>query len=843
MKVSLSWAQWHSKVDLKPKGVAELVEKIGEQLGEVEELLHYGPLYEGIIVVKVVECKKHPNAEKLSLCLVDDGGKDKDVKRDKDGYIQVVCGAPNVKQGMLAAWIPVGVTVPSTARKDPFILEAKEIRGEISNGMLASPSELDISDEHEGILEINPDSNPKELINPGAEFKKLYGLDDIIVDIENKMFTHRPDCFGVLGVARELAGIQGIKFESPDWYSELPEFDSASGLKLEVKNEIPDLVPRFMAVAMKEVRVSPSPIWLQAGLRRVGIKSINNVVDITNYLMYLSGQPIHAYDYDKVKSLSAGEPTLVVRYPKKGEKIALLNGKTIEPRKEAIMIATDKELVGVGGIMGGTSTEVDESTRNIIVECANFDLYSIRKTSMEHGLFTDAVTRFSKGLSPLQNDRVMNKAIELISTQAGGKQASQVIDNRKIDAEILESQSVYPTITVSTEFINQRLGLDLSAEKIIELLTNTEFVCEVTRGSVLIVRAPFWRTDIRIPEDVVEEVGRLYGYSNLPQELPNRSSAPSQLEEKLRIKQMIRETLASFGANETLNYSFVHGNLLEKARQDKEHSYKLNNALSPDLQYYRQTLTPSLLAHIHPNVKSGHDKFAIFELNKTHNKLHGLDEGKVPSELDMVTLVCTNKKNGGSAYFQARTFLDQLMQKLELTIKYNSIDKNPDFPVTRPFDLKRSAIVTIGSSNDVLGIVGEYRADVRRSFKLPEFTAGFEVGLEALQNALTKNKGSSYRPMSKFPAVISDLTLKVNSDVAYGDLYEQLQESLEKVAGNEITVAYELIDIFSKDKTHNHITFRLKMSSHLRTLTTDLNMETIKKVVVEINKKIKAEIV
>ncbi len=843
MKVSLNWAQWHSKVDLKPEGVSKLVEKIGAQLGEVEEIDYYGPLYEGIVVVKVVDCVKHPNADKLSLCLVDDGKVVKDVRRNKDGLVQVVCGASNVKKDMFAAWIPPGVTVPSTARKDPFVLEAREIRGKVSNGMLASPSELDISDEHEGILEIDSNSNPKELCKPGAVFKNLFGLDDVIVDIENKMFTHRPDCFGILGVARELAGIQGKKFKSPNWYSEIPKFDEASGLEISVDNELPKLVPRFMAVAMSGVRVTPSPIWLQAGLRRVGISSINNIVDITNYLMYLSGQPTHAYDYDKVKNLSNDEAKLIVRHPKKGEKVALLNGKSIEPRKESIVIATDKELVGIGGIMGGTNTEVDESTKNIIIECANFDLYSIRKTSMEHGLFTDAATRFSKGQSPLQNDRVVKKAIELVSSQASGNQASNVVDARKIDEEIYESQSIHPTITVSTDFINKRLGLDLSAEKIIELLGNTEFVCEITRGSVLIIRAPFWRTDIQIPEDIVEEVGRLYGYSNLPLELPRRTSAPSNIEENLVLKQVIREILASLGANETLNYSFVHGNLLDKAMQDRGVSYKLNNALSPDLQYYRQTITPSLLAQVHPNIKAGHEKFAMFELNKTHNKRHGLDKEKVPGELNMITLVFADKKGRGAAYFQARTFLDQLLDKLGLSLKYNTIEDDLGYPVTKPFETSRSAIVTDENSDILLGIVGEFHLEVRRGFKLPEHSAGFEIGLGALAEAIGKNSDSIYKTLSKFPAVITDITLKLDSDVSYRDLKEQLKSCLDTTSPEDILTSFELIDIFSKDKSHNQITFRVKLTSTNRTLTTDINKEILDKVVSKLNKKIKAEVV
>ncbi|MGZ6005596.1 MAG: hypothetical protein ACXWLH_05635, partial [Candidatus Saccharimonadales bacterium] len=223
MKVSLKWAQQFSNVDLRGSGDEQLLEKIGAQLGAIDEVDYLGPRFDGIVVIKVLDCKKHDNADKLSICVVDDGGKVEKVDRDSNGHIQVVCGAPNVHADMLAAWIPPGVTVPSTLGKDPLTIEARDIRGQTSNGMLASLHELGLSDDHSGILEIKIEDVGETLAQPGMDFKQLYNLDDIIVDIENKMFTHRPDCFGILGVARELAGIQQLGFKSPDWYLNKPD--------------------------------------------------------------------------------------------------------------------------------------------------------------------------------------------------------------------------------------------------------------------------------------------------------------------------------------------------------------------------------------------------------------------------------------------------------------------------------------------------------------------------------------------------------------------------------------------------------------------------------------------
>ncbi|HXE09858.1 MAG TPA: phenylalanine--tRNA ligase subunit beta, partial [Verrucomicrobiae bacterium] len=395
MKISFNkirYAGEHSDVpDLASDGLDKLVERIGAQLGAVEEVIPYGNRFDGVIVVKVVECEKHPDADKLSLCRVDDGGVVKGVERDGDSLVQVVCGAPNVRAGILAAWLPPGAVVPSTRDKEPFVLEVRDFRGKTSNGMLASLKELGIGDDHEGILEVDADANP------GTTFTEAYRAEgEVVIDIENKMFTHRPDCFGLMGVTREVAGIQQKSFKSPAWYVVEPKFPEPEGeaLPLKVTNELPKLVPRFTTIAMSDVKVGPSPGWLQIVLSELGIRPINNIVDFTNFWMLETGQPLHAYDYDKLKALSGGEPHIVIRKPHKGEKIKLLNGKEIVPHADAIMIATDKQLIGVGGIMGGSETEVDVHTRNIVLECANFDMYSVRRTSMTHGLFTDAVTRF-----------------------------------------------------------------------------------------------------------------------------------------------------------------------------------------------------------------------------------------------------------------------------------------------------------------------------------------------------------------------------------------------------------------------------------------------------------------
>lgn len=821
MKVSLNWVKEFTQLEMP---VAELVEKIGAQLGAVEEVIDFGKRYEGIVVVEVLSCEKHPDADKLTVCIVDDRGVVTGVDRESDGHLQIVCGAPNVKEGMLVAWIPPGVVVPATAEKEPFKIEAKEIRGVVSNGMLASAKELALGDSHEGLLVIDEGSEPGQL------FAEVYGLNDHVVDIENKMFTHRPDCFGMLGVARELAGITGQTFKGPDWYNQEAKICQPEGeeLKFEVKNEVSELVPRFSVVVMKGIDIKPSPVWLQSYLSRVGVRPINNVVDITNYHMLLTAQPLHAYDYDKL----AG--SLEVRMAKENEELSILGGKKLKLSKDNIVIASGDKAVGLGGIMGGADTEVDENTKNIVLECGTFDMNFIRRTAMQFGLFTDAATRFTKGQSPLQNLAVLSKAVEDIKNIAGGQVASQLFDQK---GNLPQAANV----NTSAEFINSRLGLGLSAEEMKKLLKNVEFEVILDNDHISVI-APFWRTDIEISEDIVEEVGRLYGYDHLPMVLPTRDLIPAKVDTLLSFKAQLREILSSAGANEVLTYSFVHGSLLQKVGQPADLAYQLRNAQSPDLQYYRLSVAPSLLEKVHPNIKLGYDKFTLFELGKGHNKTHPTEgEEKVPKEFNMLALVTAASdkavaKDSGAAFYHAKACLDFLAQQLGVTFKYEPLTQSPDYPVAKPYDFERSAAVSVAETGAGVGIIGEFRAEVNAGLKLPKFCAGFEIGVEELLAGLPT--GSTYKALPRFPKVDQDITLKVSSDQSYGQVYKELGAELRGAAPSNCLVEVNALDIYQKDDKSKHLTFRLSISSYERTLTA----QEVNKLLDQVGDKLKTKI-
>ncbi len=827
MKFSLNLASFVSKkydtgVDPRTYDLDEVITKMGLQLGAIESVEKYAEKYENVVVAKVVNCIKHPNADKLSLCLVDDDGVVSGVERNEDGYVQVVCGAPNVREGILVAWIPPGAIVPSSRDKEPFTLEARELRGKVSNGMIASPAELAMSDNHDGILEIKSEDIGRDPVI-GENFSNLYGLDDVIIDCENKMFTHRPDCFGNIGIARELAGIFGKKYISPDWYISTINHDITNSLKFTSKNEAPDLVPRFMAQSIAGVEVKPSPLWLQSYLNRVGIKTINNIVDYTNFFMMETSQPLHAFDYDKVKQYCSSEVSIFPRMAKSGEKIKLLNGKTVELNDQDIVIATDQRAIGLAGIMGGAETEVDENTQNIIVECANFDMYAVRRTSMRHGLFTDAVTRFNKGQSPLQNDRVLAKMVDEVVRYAGGKVASEPVDITEFD---LNADNLNH-LTVEEQFINSRLGTSISVEDMKSLLENVEFEVQVS-DDALHITVPFWRMDIAIGEDIVEEIGRLFGYQNVPVKLPVRNSKAAPKNETRVFKQRLRDQLVKSGANEVLTYSFVHGELMKKTGTDPDKwAYHLRNALSPDLQYYRTSLVPSLLAKVHGNLKAGaggtDNKFAIFELGKAHVKDHmeGPPEDKLPKQMRRLSFVIvsddkSSKSLDGSAYYQAKKYVDMLTNG---KATYSPLETN-EYPITAPYQIGRSAVITLAKDQPPIGVIGELRSSVKKALKLPDYCAAFEIDTDYLRQEVEVGK---YTPLSDFPSSTQDVTFEVSDKTSWSTLENFIRAELD-VAHAENGYGYELEprSIFQEDNSDmKRITFSIELNHPHKTLKTD----------------------
>ena len=696
MKISLNWLKKYVEI---PVSDEELIRLIGARLVEVEGVIDETHKYDGIKVVRVESAEKIEGTH-LTLCMVNDGSAE---------LTQVLCGAPNVHEGMLAAWIAPGATVPASVHEDaPFVIGTRKMLGKYdSHGMLAAADELDLGDEHAGIVEIDPN-----MAKPGDKLADVFELNDLILEIENKSLTHRPDTFGLIGFAREVAGILGQKFNEPVVQDELK---ADNNLKIEIVGD--GICERYSAVVLeKHGEMKKKYLSLtDTLLAKSGMRPIDSIVDATNYLMLLTGQPLHAFDYDKFVAVGgAKEPKVIVRLARDGEKLVLLDGKEVVLNANDIVITSNDVPVALAGAMGGASTMIDENTKNIILESATFSLYNLRKTQMAHGIFSEAITRFTKGQPAYQTLTVAGQCAEMLRD---GFKVASVSDARGDNAKA-------SVVNVAVSEINGLLGTDYSEKEIVKTLANVGF--EVEAADTLKVTTPAWRTDIHIKEDIIEEVGRLNGYDNIKPTLPKHHSAAKN--KMLELKRTIRETMESFGANEVLTYSFVSSRLLENAGVKTDNSYKIVNSISPELQLVRQSIVPSLLDKAHMNQKIPFDKFALFEMNKVYRKDLGFNDENVPTEKMSMGLVLAERKNSGTPYYRAKVYVLSLLKKYGLEAEFKPLKK--DAAEALPFEKKRSAEIYV--NDKYLGVVGEFKNAVKHNFKLADYVAGFEIDLDVL---------------------------------------------------------------------------------------------------------------
>lgn len=754
MRVSLNWLKRY--VDI-PADIStdELVRLIGARLVEVEGVIDETTKYNNIYVVKVEKVEKIPDTH-LALCQINVG---------KEDLVQVVCGSPNVREGMLAVWIAPGAVVPASVHEDaPFVIGKRKMQGYESNGMLAGADELDFDNEHREIAEIDP-----AVAHPGDLLADVFELNDLILEIENKSLTHRPDCFGIIGFAREVAGILGIKFEEPQIYPEsfrLGESDKSLEPQIEIEDK--NICRRYSAVVLdKHGEMKGKYLTLEGTLlAKSGMKPVSPIVDATNYLMLLTGQPLHAFDYDKfVKVGKSSKPVMRIRLAKKSEKLTLLDGSEVELCENDIVICSNDIPVALAGAMGGESTMIDENTKSIIIESATFSLYNLRKTQMAHGIFTEAITRFTKGQSPNQTMEVATACAQYLLE---GFKAISVADTYP---EPIKNE----TIKVSAEEINGLLGTEYSYGTIEKTLRNVgfEISCDCGKKDTcqckeINVVAPAWRMDIHIKEDIIEEVGRLLGYDNIPLALPLHASAERNI--VFEFKAELRELLAKYGANEVLTYSFVSEKLLKKCGLDSDNSYKIINSISPDLQYVRQSLIPSLLDKAYMNQKMPVDKFAIFEINDTYQKQSGLDKDGVPIEKTSLGFVVAERKNNDTAYYKAKKYIDKILNIYNIEAKYLPL-KNKT-PESTPFEEKRAAEIVV--DGECLGVVGEFKNSVRNEFKLAPYLAGFEINLKTLAD-----KANERKKIDLDETVSEDVTM--TTDATYDETLEEVKKKYKNI--------------------------------------------------------------
>ena len=774
MRISLNWIKKYVDVKVSDE---ELIRLIGARLVEVEGVIDETEKYNNIYVVKVTSAVKIPDTH-LTLCQIDCGTGES---------IQVVCGAPNVKEGMLAVWIKPGAIVPASVHEDsPFVIGKRKMLGKYdSEGMLAGADELDFGDDHSGIVEIDP-----EMAKPGDLLKDIFELDDKILDIENKSLTHRPDTFGLIGFAREVAGILGEKFE---YEYQDTKLKSTKNLKVNVLDA--GIADRYTAIVLqKHGELKKKYLsWQDTILAKSGMKPISEIVDVTNYLMLLTGQPLHAFDYDKFVNVGGAKvPEINVRLAKKAEKLELLDDTQVELNENDIVICSSDIPVALAGAMGGKSTMIDENTKNIIIESATFSLYNLRKTQMAHGIFSEAITRFTKGQPAYQCLKVAEDAAKML---AGGFRIAAVADT-------LEKPLQPVVVKTTLNEINGLLGTYYDQNLVIKTLENVGFTVAV-KNTELEVTAPLWRTDIHIKEDITEEIGRLLGYDNISPILPLH--ATSEKNPKLELKTLIRDTLSRFGANEVLTYSFVSSKLLEKASLDTKNSYRIVNSISPELQLVRQTIVPSLLDKAYINQKMPVDKFAIFEINKVYQRELGLDEESVPVEKSRLGFVLAERKTQGTAYYKAKYYVEKLLESLNINFEIKKLEK--DLPESKPFEKKRAAEIVV--NGELIGIVGEFKNSVKRNFKLADYLAGFELDFDKLVELAKPVKEINLNP------IVDKRDLTVETSKTYGEIVAKIKEILAK---NEISAKISPLAIYQPEEIKHisvHLEFEQKVDDKI----------------------------
>lgn len=802
--------------------IGELSKLIGARLVEIEGVENLGKKYEDVIIAKVISAEKVENSDHLNLCKIDDGGARKDIERDENGFVQVVCGAPNVRAGIFVAWLPPESIVPETFGGENFKLGARKLMGNMSNGMIASLRELGLGDEHDGILEVSPEVFENG-IQAGDSFAEKFELNDFLLEVENKSLTHRPDCFGIVGFAREVAGILGEEFIEPEFIKGL-NFEGVEDRKIDIEIQNPKICERYTAAIfdVSNILKNPNLTIEKTYILRSGMRPIDEITDLANKIMFETAQPLHTFDLEKLEKLNgSSDIKIVVRNAFEGEELELLDGKKIKMNEKDIVIATGesgKIAIALAGAMGGISTAIDENTSKILVESATFNLYNLRNTQMRHGIFSEAITRFTKGIPQMLSRKVLDLFAENILA-IGGKSLSLVADSN--DNNYREQLK----ISVSNDEINRVLGTDFSNDQIHRTLENVGILTENENSETFLI--PFWRNDLHIKEDLIEEVGRLNGYDNIALQLPTRTFKAVKKAKIDLLQSEIREILTAGGANEILTYSFIHGDLLEKVDQDSQNSYKIVNSISPDLQYYRQTLTPSLLSKVSQNIRAGFGEFAIFEMNKITEKSLGLNEENVPIEQKKLAFVYVNNK-GENAFYQAKNYVDFLCKKLGVEVEFSKFNLEKS-SLSTEFESKRSAVIEIQNNGKkiTLGVIGEFKKSVQKSLKLPEATSGFELDLNILLENLA-GSNVKIKNFSKFQSVERDISINVDEKREFSEIFNIFENISDKFENVEIEVLP--IDIFKNNDRTKNISIRFKITPFEKTLTGEEIHEIVQKI-------------
>lgn len=797
MFVSYKWLQDY--VDLTGVSAAELAEKITKSGIEVEgvEVLNEG--VKGVVVGHVLEREKHPNADKLNKCLVDIGAEEP---------VQIICGAPNVDKGQKVAVATVGAKLPGN-----FKIKRAKLRGEESNGMICSLQELGIEGKivpkeyAEGIFVFPADAVV------GTDAIALLNRDDEILELG--LTPNRADCLSMLGVAYEVAAILGREVKLPETNLE-PAAEKASDY-VKIVVEAPEDNPLYSAKMIKNVKIGPSPLWMQARLMSAGIRPHNNVVDITNYILLEYGQPLHAFDYDRL-----GSKEILVRRAHDGEKFTTLDDVERTLTSDHLVITNGTVPVALAGVMGGANSEVTSDTKTVLLESALFNGITIRKASKDHGLRSEASARFEKGVDPNRIRPAGDRAAYLIAKYAGG--------------EVLEGTAEVDTLTVepvvvsiTLEKINRVLGTNLVMSQVKEIFERLQFVASV-EGDTITVTAPTRRSDIKIEEDLIEEVARLYGYDNIPKTLPVGSAALGKLTAYQKKRRVVRGYLEGAGLYQAVTYSLTSKEKAAQYALEKREAIRLAMPMSEDHSVLRLSLLPQLLEVVKYNSARQNENLAVYE---TGNIFLANGTDVLPEEREhlaaAMTGLWTNHSWQGEKkpvdFFVLKGILEGLFAKLGLTDKVGYVQAHVE-----GMHPGRTADILLNGSK--IGFVGQVHPGVQKELDLKD-TYVFELSLQAVLKEKTDDL--QYEAIPRFPSITRDIALVANKETVSGTMKNIILE-----AGAPLLKEAHVFDLYEGDKMEEgkkSIAFSLKYAHPKRTLTDEEVTKVHEKVLAALKEK------
>lgn len=760
---SHNWIKEYVKTKDSAKVLAKKLTLSGPS---VDKVIEVKPQFEDVIVGRILEIKKHPNADKLQLALVDTG-------KEK---VEVVCGAPNIEVGQKVPLALVGAELAGG-----FKIEKRKVRGIESNGMICAPDELGLGEDHAGIL-ILPDE-----FKLGQDLAKSLDWKDYLFDTE--VTSNRPDSMSIIGIAREASAITGADFLYKEPKVSLKSKDKVN---LKIENKSPKLCYRYNGIAIKGIKVGPSPWWLQKRLIMSGLRPINNIVDITNYILLEYGQPLHAFDYNELEGQK-----IIIREAEKGEKILALDGKEYKLNDKNLVIADGKKPVAIAGVMGGEESAVSEKTKTIIIESATFDSVSVRKTSRNLNLQTDSSSLFEKGLSPESTTPALKRAVELILEIAGGQVSSELIDKRA-------KKFVKTFVKLNMDNVERFLGIKLTSAQVIKILNSLEFKCKKS-GKVITAQVPYFRqNDVKIEQDLIEEVARIYGYHNLPAEMPKGEIPFRQANKELLWEDEAKQALQGMGLTEIYSYSFVSAKMLEDAAIDPNNCLELKNPLTEDLKYMRISLLPSILKTVEEN-QDICENFKIFEIAKVYLSQNN---NKLPNESLRLCGALVDEKGGEELFYKAKGALELLFKNIGIEeAEFNLLEAG-----SLVWKIGRTAHIEI--DNQGIGQLGEITDRVLGNFGIKKRVVAFNLDFERIIQFASADK--TYEPIAKFPSIDLDLSMIVEN----GILWKHIKEAVLGLE-NELIKDIELFDIYKGkgiEESKKSLAFRVFYRADDRTL-------------------------